>query len=269
VLVPNRLDLRADCTQCFAICCVSPAFARSSDFAFDKPAGVPCPHLATDHRCSIHDRLRAEGFAGCTAYDCFGAGQRLAQETFGGRDWRADPEVAGPMFAALPIMRGLHELHWYLTDVLDQATSAPLRHDLWAVSERVERAAASPAGGILEVDLDALRSKVGPLLREASRLARARFDGPDHAGDDLSAADLRGADLRGVCLRGALLIGARLDDADLDHADLLGADLRGADLRGALLAGALFVTRTQLGGAGGDRRTTLPHGIARPTHWPA
>jgi hypothetical protein len=149
VLVPNRLDLRADCTQCFAICCVSPAFARSSDFAFDKPAGVPCPHLATDHRCSIHDRLRAEGFAGCTAYDCFGAGQRLAQETFGGRDWRADPEVAGPMFAALPIMRGLHELHWYLTDVLDLATSAPLRRDLWAVSERVERAAASPAGGLL------------------------------------------------------------------------------------------------------------------------
>jgi uncharacterized protein YjbI with pentapeptide repeats len=262
-----RAGLRADCARCFAICCVSPAFARSADFAIDKPAGVACPNLADDHRCSIHDRLRPEGFAGCTAYDCFGAGQRLAQDTFGGRDWRTDPEVASPMFAALPIMRGLHELRWYLADVLDLTTSESLRGELSALSARVELAAASRAGAILEVDLDVLRSEAGPLLREASRLARARFRGPDHAGDDLSAADLRGVDLRGVCLRGALLIGARLDDAHLDHADLLGADLRGADLRGARLAGALFVTRTQLGGVRGDRRTTLPCGIERPAHW--
>ena len=263
----SRADLRADCGRCFAICCVSPAFARSSDFAIDKPAGVPCPHLADDHRCSIHDRLRARGFPGCTAYDCFGAGQRLAQDTFGGLDWRTHSDLAGPMFAALPIMRGLHELLWYLATALDLVPAGALRDVLASVTARVEERAASPAGSILEVDLDALRSEVAPLLREASRTVREGLDAPDHAGDDLSGADLRGADLRGVCFRGALLIGARLSGADLDRADLLGADLRGADVGGARLAGALFLTSTQVGGTLGDRRTTLPPGLDRPGHW--
>ena len=263
----TRATLRADCGRCFALCCVAPAFSRSSEFAIDKPAGVPCPHLAVDHRCSIHDRLRPEGFAGCTAYDCFGAGQRLAQETFGGRDWRTHHEVAGPMLAALPRMRALHELLWYLGEALELATSDPVRDELLAVSGRVEEAAASPAESLLEVDAGALRAAVATLLREASRLARADLGGADHAGDDLSGADLRGADLRGVCFRGALLIEARLDDADLHRADLLGADLRGTDLRGARLAGALYLTRTQLGGARGDRRTTLPADLEHPAHW--
>src|SRR5262245_17660732 len=117
--VTTRADLRADCARCFALCCVGPAFTRSSEFAIDKPAGVPCPHLATDHRCTIHDRLRPEGFAGCTAYDCFGAGQRLAQETFEGRDWRRHHEVATPMLAALPVVRALHELLWYLLEAAE------------------------------------------------------------------------------------------------------------------------------------------------------
>jgi len=107
--------LRADCANCFALCCVAPAFAASADFAIDKPAGHPCPNLANDFRCGIHDRLRPRGFPGCTVYDCFGAGQKIAQHTFGGRDWRTHPELAGPMFAALHIMRALHELLWYLT----------------------------------------------------------------------------------------------------------------------------------------------------------
>jgi uncharacterized protein YjbI with pentapeptide repeats len=265
--VTARSDLRADCAQCFAICCVAPAFARSSDFAIDKPAGVPCPHLATDHRCSIHERLRPEGFAGCTAYDCFGAGQRLAQQTFGGRDWRTHPDVAGPMMAALPLLRGLHEVLWYVDGVLDLTTSAPIRVGLAAVRAQVEAAAGAPGAAILEVDLAALRATSAPLLREASRLARAGLDGADHTGDDLSGADLRGADLRGVSFRGALLIGVRLGDADLFRTDLLGADLRGADVRGARLADALFLTQTQLGGVRGDRRTTLPRDLEPAVHW--
>ena len=81
--------LRADCSRCFALCCVAPAFAASADFAIDKPAGHPCPNLQEeDFRCGIHDRLRERGFPGCTVFDCFGAGQQVAQVTFGGRDLR-------------------------------------------------------------------------------------------------------------------------------------------------------------------------------------
>ena len=264
---PARADLRADCSRCVALCCVAPAFARSSEFAIDKPAGVPCPHLADDHRCSIHDRLRPSGFAGCTAYDCFGAGQRLTQETFAGVDRRGHPEAAAAMLAALPVLRGLHELLWYLHEARDLAEALPLRADLDEVVSRVEREAQSGPGTLGTVDVDALRADAAPLLREASRLRRAGRPGPDHSGADLSGADLRGADLRAASLRGALLLGADLRDADLTRADLLGADLRGAELAGARLADALYVTRTQLGGALGDRRTTLPQGLERPGHW--
>jgi hypothetical protein len=31
-----------------------PAFAKSSDFAIDKPAGRACPNLQDDFRCGIH-----------------------------------------------------------------------------------------------------------------------------------------------------------------------------------------------------------------------
>jgi hypothetical protein len=246
---------------------VAPAFSRSSDFAIDKPAGTPCPHLGGDHGCTIHERLRPEGFAGCTAYDCFGAGQRLAQQTYAGLDWRDDPGRAASLFAALPVLRALHELLWYLDEALALDTSWPMRGELEAARAAVEGRSASPGDAILAVDLAPLRERTSPLLRQASRLARGSAPGPDHAGDDLSGADLRGADLGGACFRGALLLGTRLDDADLTRADLLGADLRGATLAGARLAGALFVTRTQLGGTSGDRRTTLPGDLEHPAHW--
>jgi uncharacterized protein YjbI with pentapeptide repeats len=263
----DRRDLRADCGRCAALCCVAPAFTRSSEFAIDKPAGVACLHLADDHRCSIHDRLRSSGFAGCTAYDCFGAGQRLVQETFGGRDWRVHHELAAPLLAALPVVRALHEMLWYLHEALGHEESTPIRAGLDDAVRHVEAAAASGPEEIAGVDVDRLRAEVGPLLREASRLVRRSHLGRDHSDADLSGADLRGADLAGASLRGALLLGADLRGADLTRADLLGADLRGADLAGAHLRDALYLTRTQLGGARGDLRTTLPPDLEPPGHW--
>ena len=227
----GRGDLRADCSRCVGLCCVAPAFSRSSEFAIDKPAGTPCPHLGDDDRCTIHARLRDEGFAGCTAYDCFGAGQRLAQETFAGVD-RRDLGAAAPMFAALPVVRGLHELLWYLEEALALDTSWPLRDELTATRDAVRRRAASPSATILDVDLGPLRERTGPLLRQASRLARAALDGADHAGDDLS-----------------------------------GADLRDADLSGADLTGALFLTQAQADAARGDAATRLPDALTAPARW--
>lgn len=260
-------ELTADCGRCFALCCVAPAFARSADFAIDKPAGVACPHLADDHRCSIHAGLREEGFAGCTAYDCFGAGQRVAQETYAGRDWREHPELAASMMAALPVVRGLHELLWHLDEARSRATSEPLRSSLDALAARVEGVASRPAPGSAHGELDGLRAEVAPLLRQVSEQARAGLGGPGLAEEDLSGRDLRRSDLRGACLRGARLIGADLRELDLSLTDLLGADLRAADLRGARLDAALYLTRTQIGGASGDRRTTLPARLDRPAHW--
>lgn len=264
-LTDTRADLRADCTRCFALCCVASELTRSADFAIDKPAGVPCLHLADDHRCSIHERLVPAGFPGCVAFDCFGAGQRLAQETFGGRDWRTQPEVAAPMMAAFPLLRGLHELLWYLHEALTwPGVDVPA---LLATLDDVETAAGQRSAELLDTDLSALQAGVAPLLRAASAVVRAGTGGPDLAESDLAGADLRGRDLRGACLRGAVLIGADLRGVDLSLTDLLGADLRGADLGGARLERALLLTRRQLGSARGDRTTRVPAELERPGHW--
>jgi uncharacterized protein YjbI with pentapeptide repeats len=241
------LELAADCSRCAGLCCVAPAFARSADFAIDKPAGRPCPHLHSDFRCDIHERLAPEGFPGCAVFDCFGAGQHLVQGSFGGADWRSRGDLAGPMFALLPVMRQLHELAWYLTEALKLPAAAQLRARLSTALDETERLSNGTPERLRRLDLDTYRNAVNPLLLQASELARAGFGGqPDHRGADLVGRDLRGADLRGASLRGALLIGADLRGADLRRADFTGADLRGADLGNADLTDALFLTASQL-----------------------
>jgi uncharacterized protein YjbI with pentapeptide repeats len=267
-------SLRADCARCFGLCCVVPAFAASADFALDKPAGQPCPHLRPDFRCGIHDRLRQRGFPGCAGYDCFGAGQQVSQVTFGGRDWRRAPGLARQMFAVFPVVRQLHELLWYLVEALNLVVLAveggdSLRDDLHMALDDTEQLTRSAPGALLELDLATHRRKLNVLLMRASELVRheeqqAKLDyrGADLVGKDLSAADLRGANFRG-----ALLMGANLSEANLTRADLTGADLRGADLSGAILDKALFVRQSQLESARGNQATQFPALLTRPLHW--
>jgi hypothetical protein len=238
-------ELRADCGRCAGLCCVAPAFAKSSDFAINKPAGQPCRNLRDDFRCGIHDKLPAKGFPGCVVFDCFGAGQHVTQHTFGGRDWRSTPGIAGQMFAILPVMRQLHELLWYVTKALELPAARRIHARLAETRDETIALSNGTPAELLALDLDAYRGKVNPLLQKASALARARVNGADHRGANLVGRRMRGADLRGASFRGALLIGADLRDADLRLADFTGADLRGTDLRGANLTGVLFLTDSQ------------------------
>ncbi|WP_431923872.1 pentapeptide repeat-containing protein [Amycolatopsis tucumanensis] len=263
--------LRADCANCFGLCCVALPFAASADFAVDKDAGTPCRNLLDDFRCGIHARLRDEGFTGCTVFDCFGAGQRISQETFGGRDWRQAPETREAMFAAFPVMRQLHELLYHLTQALALPAARPVHDDLRAALAETERMAGSNAADLVRLDVAGHREQVSALLLRASELARGKR-GKNRRGADLIGAKLRGADLRAANLRGAYLIGADLRradlrQADLRQADLIGADFRGANLAGADLTGSLFLTQAQVNAAQGDGATRLPEGLDRPAHW--
>jgi hypothetical protein len=268
----RRLELRADCTRCFALCCVAPAFSASADFAIDKAAGQPCPNLRADFRCSIHDGLRPRGFGGCAAFDCLGAGQKVAQVTFGGRDWRADPKLAAPMFAAFAVMRQLHELLWHLNEALALSSAGPFHEEIDEAFAATERLTNSGLHELVKLDVKPHRQQVNALLRRVSdhvreRAGRSRRPGPNLRRADLAGKDLRDADLTGATLRGALLIGTDLRGADLSYADLTGADLRGADLSGADLETSLFTTQPQLDSAKGSSTTKLPSRLSRPSHW--
>lgn len=261
--------LRADCTRCAALCCVVPGFSRSSDFAIDKPPSTPCRNLMADHRCGIHDALRQRGFAGCTVYDCFGAGQRVTQDTFGGATWRDDPETLDAMAEVFPQVRLLHEVLRYLVEARTLPRTEQLRTSLDAAVAETDALAALPYAELRHVDAEAHRAAMAPLLLRASELARdvASREAADHRGADLVGAAWSGRDLRRASLRGAVLVAADLRGADLRGADLIGADLRGADLRRADLRGALFVVQQQLDAARGDGTTRLPEGLSRPAHW--
>ncbi len=267
--MPASSNLRADCENCFGLCCVVPAFAASADFAINKPAGQACPNLLEDSRCGIHDKLRKKGFTGCTVYDCFGAGQKVSQVTFDGEDWRKSPGTAKAMFAVFPVMRDLHELLWYLTEAAALLTSSQIRDDLANAIDETDRMTRAEPDVLRKLDVHAHRGSVNPLLLRASELARAGVPGKkkDHRGADLLGAKLKGADLRGALLRGAYLIGADLRGADLRRADVIGADLRNADIRGADFSECLFLIQSQLDAAKGDATTKLPESFTRPAHW--
>ena len=137
--------LRADCSACAGLCCVALAFDRSALFAFDKAAGEPCRHLGAGHRCAIHATRERQGMAGCTRYDCYGAGQRVTA-MFAGRSWRDDGRTARLMFGMFGRVRRAHEL----VALLRTAASLPLPDADEAVRAQLEtRLAAIPS--VLEV----------------------------------------------------------------------------------------------------------------------
>ncbi|MEV4437760.1 pentapeptide repeat-containing protein [Streptomyces sp. NPDC049577] len=265
----EALDLLSDCANCFGLCCVALPFARSADFAVDKDAGKPCANLRTDFSCGIHANLRERGFSGCTVFDCFGAGQKVSQVTFDGRDWRQAPGTARQMFDVFPVMRQLHELLWYLNEALGLPAARSIRGDLRRAYDDVDGRTRGSAEELAALNVPAIRAEVNELLLRTSELVRARVPGKkkNHRGADLMGARLKGADLRGANLRGAYLIAANLENADLRDADLIGADLRDANLRGADLTGSIFLTQAQLNAAKGDAATKIPPALTRPAHW--
>lgn len=102
--------LTPDCGACAALCCMAFAFEPGEAFPLAKPAGAACPKLGPGDRCGVYDDRASLGFHGCIAFDCLGAGQRVTQELFGGRHWRDDPALVGPMIDAFRALRQVHEL---------------------------------------------------------------------------------------------------------------------------------------------------------------
>lgn len=277
-LTTSNNNLKTDCGRCFGLCCVALYFSASEGFPTNKNAGKPCINLKPDFSCNVHMNLREKGLKGCTAYDCFGAGQRVAQVTYSGHDWLQVPESAEEMFEVFLIMRQLHEMLWYLTQVLTLQPARNIQQKLSIILVEIEQLTQLSADSLISLDVEAHRAKVNLLLMQTSELVRAKFRGgqktpsgrknsrigrQDFIGKDLRKTNFRGADLRGACL-----IAADLRGTDLSGADLIAADLRDTDLRGTNLRDAIFITQAQINTAKGDSNTKLPKSLVRPMHWP-
>jgi hypothetical protein len=166
-------ELAADCSACQALCCVALPFERSEWFAFDKAAHVPCAQLSQHSRCAIHARLREHGQAGCEAYDCYGAGQRVCAELFAGRSWRSEPALLPAMCEALPRLRDVHELRLLLHEASRLELPSAPRAEQQRLLARLEPTHGFTPARLAELDLDGLRREVAALLRSLRGLAAA------------------------------------------------------------------------------------------------
>lgn len=262
-------NLRADCDKCFGLCCVALPYAKSADFAFDKDGGTPCRNLQSNYQCSIHSDLRDRGFRGCAVYECFGAGQKVSQSTYGGEDWKESQETAMEMFEVFPIMQQLHEMLYYLYEALTFEEVKPISGNILKCIEKTEQLTNLNPKSLLGVDVHSHRTYVNEYLVKASELVRATLKprGKQRKGMDYLGAKLKGANLKGSNMRGALLIAADLREADMRVSDFIGADLRDANLCGANLSGSIFLTQAQVNSAIGDKETKLPGSLKKPKHW--
>lgn len=153
----RRPDLTPDCGSCAALCCVAMAFDASEHFAFDKAAGVRCPYLTRGCRCAIHADLVGRGFAGCAAFNCYGAGQRAT------RAFATSSEPA--RLEAFRALKDLHELLWLLTEAEKLCPGPALGAQLQAAIEELEALASGDAPALLELDLRSHRERTHALLR--------------------------------------------------------------------------------------------------------
>ncbi|MBL4930397.1 pentapeptide repeat-containing protein [Clostridium paridis] len=275
--VVNNENLRADCEKCFGFCCVALYFSSSEGFPENKDAGKPCINLQSDFRCKVHNDLKKKGLKGCMAYDCFGSGQKVAQITYDGNDWRKNPESSKEMYECFLIMRQIHEMLWYLTEASSKDISISLKLELKSMLVKTEELTLLKPDALLKLDLIMYRVDVNNLLKKVSELVRNKFYSVKKiplkgkkifgGGLDLIGKDLRKKDLRGENLSGAFLIAANLRGVDLSGADLIGADLRDTDFSDADLSKSIFLTQGQINAAKGNSSTRLPKSLNKPSHW--
>ena len=270
-------NLRGECKECFGLCCTALYFSKNDGFPQNKDAGKPCLNLENNFKCKVHNNLIKKGLKGCTSYDCFGAGQKIAQVTYKGIDWRRDPEKSQEMFDAFLVMVQVHEMMWYLAEALRMKPGKDIEEKITEMINKTEEITNLEAQSLINNDLLPHQKKVNELLAETSKIIRGRFNKSSKSllknkkriagrlnfmGQDLSKMNLKGENLSG-----AFLIAANMKGCDLSGTDFLGADLRDTDLCGADLSKSLYLTQMQLNSAKGDSSTKIPESLIRSHQW--
>lgn len=163
--------LRADCDRCQGLCCMATAFVAGPEFAEDKEAETPCRHLEGDFRCAIHAGRARAGYAGCIAYDCLGAGQRICGEVFAGQDWRRNG--AREMAEGFRVLREIHALLEMLVTAGEVLTLAPEQEtERLALLAVLHPSEGWSGAGLRRFDLPGARARVRRFLASLGTAAR-------------------------------------------------------------------------------------------------
>ena len=169
-------ELKIDCEKCFGFCCIALYFSKTDGFPEDKEPGKPCINLQRDFKCKVHKDLRKKGLKGCTIYDCFGAGQKVAQVTYEGHDWREGPEYSNKMYDVFIVMRQLHEMLWYLAEAYRLQKDEKIKEEISKMIDATENLTKLDKDTIIKVDLPGHRFRVNKLLLNTSKGIRNKLN---------------------------------------------------------------------------------------------
>lgn len=159
------ISLTSDCSQCAGLCCVSFPFDTSEAFAYDKRGDEPCRHLNEAFGCNIHEARQENGFAGCLVFECYGAGQRVTQDLFGGRTWKEDPALLAPMGRAIRKMRQMHEFLNLLSTALSLDLPEAIKADIQVLIQDICPDTPFTTEGLESLDLVDLELRVQMTLQ--------------------------------------------------------------------------------------------------------
>ena len=147
-----------DCSHCAALCCMAPTINKGARFPIDKPACTACPNLMQGGLCKVHADREELGYLGCIDFTCFGAGQRVTQEMFGGRTWQDDPKLQEPMARAFLDLFRVQESRWLLQTAAFMGIPADKEEERRAMLAELE----PPADGWTVEALEAMLVRQSP-----------------------------------------------------------------------------------------------------------
>lgn len=260
-----KSNLAINCKDCCGLCCVALYFNKTDGFPENKQAGTPCVNLSVDNTCKIYNQLNAKNLKGCINYDCFGAGQKVAQ------DWKiksglnSNQSLKRDIFKSFEMNRLLNQMLWYLIEAYTICDESKLELISQLIQENRFYTKLIPIK-LIALDLENYRNRVNEELKQItlnlSRLSKEQIINKFQFEKDYSNQELSYLDFTM-----SYLIASNFEGCKLYCTNFLGADLRDVNIKNTDLSESLFLTQFQINSMIGNNQTKLPDGIAHPIHW--
>lgn len=259
--------LVSNCSRCSGLCCIALYCFKSDGFPQNKPIGKPCINLMSDFKCRIHHDLESMGMKGCIGYDCFGAGQYLTQEVYGGLSWQTQSERIKEICDLFIVVYRIFQLRFFLYEskkLISSETLLPTINQLLEENEAISKLSIKE---MLQYPIDSYQDRVNQILKK-SCVELNKFIGAENITEtNFLNKNFRGKDLSGFDFNMKPLIASNFQDCHFKGATFIGADTRDANFDGADLSEAVFLSQGQINAAKGSRRTKLPKHLKYPVTW--
>lgn len=235
IIVEDRDEsykLVSDCSRCSGLCCIALYCFQSDGFPQDKPIGKPCINLMDNFKCRIHEDLESMGMRGCIGYDCFGAGQYLTEEIYGGVTWKTQPGKTKEICDMYMLIYRLFQLRFFLYESRKLVSSEVLLPEISRLLQENDSICKLPMQEMLKYPIDAYQDKVNGVLKKSCAALKNYLKVKNNIGKDY-----------------------------------LNRNFEGENLDGADLKEAVFLSQGQINAAKGSRRTKLPKHLKYPDTW--